>query len=270
VTETVSDSLPRGYPFTEEYLSRVRNQQDFVVIVSDASNRRGTGKTIFSLKLAHMMDRTESGITNEKVAINPEEIQRQYVDAPKGSALVLDEAEAGLSKYRAGSSLNMMMRQLVSMGRVREKYLVMNLPASSELDRDLKALCDFWFLVNRKGKAQGHKLGFNPYRGKVLTPKTEVWKWRDIPEEHPLRDVYEHLNERKMAHLRGESGSGSQYVRQDSHLSSIAETQRETERETKRELLTEIYRNSDLTQRELAESIGISRSYLADIVTDSA
>jgi hypothetical protein len=145
VNSSVRDSLPRGYPFTEAYHSRVRENQDYVVIVSDSSNRRGTGKTIFSLKLAHMMDRTESGITNEKVAINPEEIQNQYVEAPKGSALVLDEAEAGLSKYRAGSSLNMMMRQLVSMGRVREKYLILNLPAASELDRDLKALCDFWF-----------------------------------------------------------------------------------------------------------------------------
>lgn len=268
MTASVRDDLPRGYPFTEAYQERVRNAQDWVVIISDASNRRGTGKTVFSLKLGHMMDRTEQGLTKQKVAIDVEQIQEQYVSAPKGSALILDEAEAGLSKYRAGSRLNLMMRRLVSMGRVREKYLILNLPASSELDRDLKALCDFWFLVTKKGEAQGHFLNWHPYREKPLTPKTERWRWTDIPETHRLRDVYDHLSEEKMKHLRGEADSSSDYVSRGELESAIGTARKETERETKRSLIRDVYRNSDLTQRELAESIGISRSYLADIVAD--
>ena len=65
-----------------------------------------------------MMDRTSDGITTEKVAINPDELAEAYTECPRGSALVLDEAEAGLSKYRAGSSVNMAMRELISMGRI--------------------------------------------------------------------------------------------------------------------------------------------------------
>lgn len=267
MTGSVPDQLPRGYPFTEAYRDRVRNSQDFVVIVSDSSNRRGTGKTVLSLKLAHMMDRTDQGLTSDRVAIDVAQIQDQYVSAPRGAALVLDEAEAGLSKYRAGSQLNVMMRRLVSMGRVQEKYLVLNLPASSELDRDLKALCDFWFMVTEKGTAQGHFLNWHPYREKPLTPKTELWNWSDIPGSHPLRDVYQDLNEEKMAHLRGDSDSSSEYVTRSELNSSIETARKETKQETKRELIRDVYRDTDLTQRELAESIGISRSYLADIVT---
>jgi hypothetical protein len=250
------------------YRNRVRENQDLVIIVSDSSNRRGTGKSILSLKLANAMDRTEEGLTKDKVAIDPAKIQKQYVEAPKGSALILDEAEAGLSKFRAGSTLNMMMRQLVSMGRVQEKYLILNLPASSELDRDLKALCDFWMLVNQKGTAQGHLLDFNPYREKALTPKTETWEWTDIPETHELRDVYDYLTEKKMAHLHGESDSSNQYVSRSEHSSAIEKARSETERETKVNLLNQVYRNCDVTQKELADSIGISRSYLADLVSE--
>ncbi|SMP35772.1 hypothetical protein SAMN06265347_1331, partial [Halobellus salinus] len=108
--------LPDGYPFTRLYRKRVANNQDLAVLVSDHQNRRGTGKTVLSLKLAALMDRTEEGLTPEKVAIDPSELTESYVELPKGSALVLDEAEAGLNKYEAGSAVNKAMRELVSMG----------------------------------------------------------------------------------------------------------------------------------------------------------
>jgi hypothetical protein len=111
-------SLPEGYDFTELYKKRVRNKSDLSVIVSDRSNRRGTGKTVFSCILAHQMDRTDEGLTKDKVAISIDELLDAYMNCPKGSGIVLDEAEAGLSKYRAGSSTNMAMRELVSLGRV--------------------------------------------------------------------------------------------------------------------------------------------------------
>ena len=82
------NSLPPDYPFTKLYKKRVRNNSDLSVIVSDRANRRGTGKTVFSLLLAHMMDRTEEGITKQKVAINPDELAEAYTELPRGSALV--------------------------------------------------------------------------------------------------------------------------------------------------------------------------------------
>jgi hypothetical protein len=262
------DSLPDGYPFSRLYKKRIANSQDLAVIVSDHQNRRGTGKTVFSLKLASLMDRTENGITEEKVAIAPGELTEQYIDLPKGSALVLDEAEAGLSKYEAASAVNRAMRELVSMGRIREKYLVLNLPASSELDRDLKALCDFWFMIQNKGTALGHHLNWNPYSEEPRTPKTETWKWSDIPEEADLRDVYNYLTSEKMAHLRGERDGSSQRIPADDVNQMVAKAEDQAATETRNNLLCDLYDQLDVTQKELAQAVGLSRSRVADVLSE--
>jgi DNA-binding XRE family transcriptional regulator len=260
------DGLPDGYPFTRLYRKRVAESQDLAIIISDHQNRRGTGKTIFSLKLAALMDRTEEGITTEKVAVGPDQLLEAYMELPKGSALVLDEAEAGLSKYEAASAVNRAMRELVSMGRIQEKYLVLNLPASSELDRDLKALCDFWFMVQNKGRALGHHLRWNPYSEEPRTPKTETWEWSDIPQDTELREVYQYLTEEKLAHLRGERDSSSQRVTASEAKNMVQKAREEAKTETRNELLNTIYDSTDLTQKELANSVGLSRSRIADLL----
>lgn len=261
------NSLPDSYPFTKLYRKRVANNQDLAVLVSDHQNRRGTGKTILSLKLAALMDRTEDGLTEEKVAINPDELTKAYVELPKGSALVLDEAEAGLSKYEAASTVNRAMRELVSMGRIREKYLVLNLPASSELDRDLKALCDFWFMITQKGRSIGHHLRWNPYSEEPRTPKTETWEWSDIDTDDPVRDVYDYLTDEKMAHLRGERDGSSQRIPASEVGTMIEEAKEEASTQTRNELLRTFYDRLDLTQSDLAEGVDLSRSRVADILS---
>ncbi|MFB6215998.1 MAG: hypothetical protein ABEJ72_03390, partial [Candidatus Aenigmatarchaeota archaeon] len=238
------------------------------VIISDHQNRRGTGKTVFSLKLADLMDRTEEGLNTEKVAVGPEELTGAYMDQPKGSALVLDEAEAGLSKYEAASAINRAMRELVSMGRIREKYLILNLPASSELDRDLKALCDFWFMVKQKGRALGHHLNWNPYSEEPRTPVTEPWEWDDIPEGTHLRDVYNYLTKEKIAHLRGDKEGSSQRIPASEVESQLEEERDRVQTQTRNELLTQFYRDSSLTQEEVASVVDLSRSRVADIVSE--
>jgi hypothetical protein len=214
------------------------------------------------------MDRTESGITEDNVAISPAELVDAYTDLPKGSALVLDEAEAGLSKYRAGSAVNMAMRELVSMGRIEEKYLILNLPASSELDRDLKALCNFWFMVQSKGRALGHHLNWNPYSEEPRTPKTDPWDWTDIPEDTDLRNIYDYLTDKKKEHLRGESDESSQRLTQSEVSERIKKAKKDVKTKTRNNILSTIYNNnSNLTQQDLADSVGLSRSRLADIVS---
>jgi hypothetical protein len=261
-----ASQLPDGYPFTSLYRKRVAENQDLAIIISDHQNRRGTGKTIFSLKLASLMDRTEEGITTEKVAVGPDQLLEAYMDLPKGSALVLDEAEAGLSKYEAASGVNKAMRELVSMGRIQEKYLVLNLPASSELDRDLKALCDAWFMVQNKGRALCHFLRWNPYSEEPRTPKKETWEWSDIPEDDELRDVYDYLTSEKLAHLRGERDESSQRITATEAKNMVEEAKEETRTETRNELLNDVYGSLDVSQKELGNAVGLSRSRVADLL----
>lgn len=195
-------------PLEERYQKRVKEESDLVVVVSDWHNRRGTGKTVLSLLFADRFDRTDEGVTVEKCSLDATDLIEQYTAQPEGSALVLDEAEAQASKYRQGSEVNMALRELVSMGRVEQKYLVMNLPASGELDRDLLGLADVWVLVSRKGGALVHLLAGEPYNAKVLTPKSEFVEWSDIDMSVDLRNVYNNLHRQKKRRLRGEEGDG--------------------------------------------------------------
>jgi DNA-binding XRE family transcriptional regulator len=81
-----------------------------------------------------------------------------------------------------------------------------------------------------------------------------------------LRDVYNYLTKLKMKHLRGESDESSQRLKPSEVQNKIQKVQSETKTKTRNQLLTEIYSNSELTQQELSNAVGLSRSRLADIV----
>ena len=261
-------SLTEGKPLTRLYENRVKNNQDLFVILDDRHNRRGTGKTVLSLGLAHQMDRTKDGLTTEKVTLSPDALIEAYTEQPQGSALVLDEAEASVSKFRAGSKTNMAIRELVSMGRIEEKYVVMNLPSTSEMDRDLKALADVWVMVEKKGLATVHFLGWNPYQEHPLTPKKQTLQWTDITDPH-LRRLYRELTEEKRAHLRGETEE-SKLVDQAEHQESLERAEERAEKETRDDLIQNLYETTSLTQAEIADTVDLSRSRVADICREQS
>lgn len=259
-------TLTEGKPLTELYRSRVRNGQDLFVILDDRHNRRGTGKTVLSLGLADWMDRTEEGLSKGKVHLSPQGLIDAYTEEPPGSALVLDEAEASVSKYRAGGHTNMAIRELVSMGRIEEKYVVMNLPSTGEMDRDLKALADVWVMVEKKGLATVHFLGWNPYKEHPLTPKKQTLRWTDLSDPD-LEELYDHLTEQKQAHLRGET-EDSQFIDPDDHQQEVAQVQERAKKETRNDLIQRLYETTDMTQEEIAETVDLSRSRVADILRE--
>lgn len=259
-----SGRLEEGYALTELYKKRVRNNQDLFVIVSDWHNRRGTGKTVASLRLAHAFDRTEEGITTNKATLDVPELTDAYVDEPKGSALIFDEAEAGASKYEAGTRTNKALRKIVSMGRIEEKYLIANLPNSGEMDRDLKALADVWVIVTAKGAAKVNVMGWNPWGEHPTVEADHPIHWDDIPQDHQLRDVYDELTTTKQARLRGEEGQ--QVVPAEEADKRVERATAERETEVRNEFIRELY-DQGMTQQEIADldAVDLSRSRVADI-----
>lgn len=248
--------LAPGTWLGEFYRSRVEKNQDLVVLVSDWHNRRGTGKTALSLKLAAAMDTTQEGLTGEKCTLSPHELSEAYIEQPQGSALVLDEAEAGLSKYRQGSGVNMAVRQLVSMGRIEEKYVVLNLPASAELDTDLKALCDAWVLVKNRGESWVYSLGYNPFGGHPTPKRRQRLRWGDLDEKGHLRELYIDLTDEKRRRLRGEGDGGEGYIKRE-EASELAERAEETGRTEKRDdLIVSLY-ESGMSQSDIAAIDGM-------------
>jgi predicted XRE-type DNA-binding protein len=252
-----------GESFGKLFEKRLQNNQDIIILIDDEHNRRGTGKTSLSVGLAAIMDQTKEGLTKNKVTMTAAELMEAYVEQPKGSALILDEAEQAVSKYRAASSTNMAVRKLASMGREPlQKFVVINLPNSMELDRDLKALCTVWCMVTQKGHAVVHFLGMNKYRNKVLTPKKHSLNWTALSDPD-LQEITDYLGKQKLEIL--EDGE-DQYIDPEDHEQELEQIKNQTQTEVRNSILRDVYSSTDLTQEELANSVGLSRSRVADIL----
>lgn len=259
-------TFPEDCPLGKLYRKRVAQNRDLTVIVSDWNLERGSGKTTLALRLAQAADRTDEGITPEKATISAEALSEAYTSQPEGSALLLDEAEAGISNRRAMSGVNEAMRRMVGMGRVEQKYVFMTTPGVHQIDADIRAMADCWVLVREVGRAQMYRVRFNPFEGNALTDNWGILRWPDArPAE--TEQTYQKLTEDKRAALRGEGEDGEGYVEAGEAAKSAEKAAETAERQKRDELIRQIYsQNDDMTQQKMADSVGLSRSRVADIL----
>jgi len=253
-------------PFADLYHKRAKQGGDLVTVVTDNKNRRNTGKTVLALLGAHYCDRTAEGITKEKATVEPEIIIDAYLDQPKGSGLLLDEAEASASKYRAGSAVNKALRELVNMGRVEEKYLWMTAPNWGELDNDLKALVDVWISIEERGRAKVHILDFNEYRGQLLTPLDERLYWDDIPTKTPLRRVYHSLRRQKRKRLRNRGGAN--LVKESEVQDRIQKANKKAKREQRDEIIKALVNDVGLRPSDIEGGFKITPQRIGQIARE--
>jgi DNA-binding XRE family transcriptional regulator len=152
------------------------------------------------------------------------------------------------------------------MGRVEQKYLFLTTPGVHQIDADIRAMADVWVLVREVGRAQMYRVRFNPFEGRPLTDNWGVLRWPDArPAE--TEPTYQELTRRKRAALRGEGDEAAGYVNAAEAQESAEEAAEKAERQKRNELLRQIYeQNDDMTQQELADSVGLSRSRVADIL----
>ena len=261
-------SLDEDHPFGELYQKRVKQNRDLVVLITDSSNDRGTGKTTLALKLGAAMDRTDDGLTTGKTAINPEPMTRAYTDYPEGSSIVLDETEVGLDKYQAASAVNKAIRELVSMGRVEQKYLILNAPADHLVDSDLKSLVDVWLLVERRGMANAYRMDWEPMSGHELTRGMGVVTW-DAISDSQIQLVYDDLTDRKRERLSGERGDD--YVTRQEMQKEIESAVDSATREQRNNWIREIYEKTSLSQNDLAalETVDVGQGTVNKIINQS-
>jgi ABC-type dipeptide/oligopeptide/nickel transport system ATPase subunit len=261
-------TLPDGCPLGKLYRKRKAQGRDLTVLIADWNLERGSGKTTLALRLAGAADRTDDGVTPDKASLNADELTEAYTSKPKGSSLVFDEAEAGISNRRAMSGVNEAMRQIVGMGRIEQKYLFLTAPGVHQVDKDIRAMCDVWILVREVGKAQMYRVRFNPFDGHALTDDWGTLTWNpELPG--PLQNTYDRLTDDKRAALRGEGDDGAGYVAADEAAEKAQRAAEKAERQARDSLIRTIYDNAnDKTQQELADEVGLSRSRIADILTD--
>ncbi len=132
------------------------------------------------------------GLTTGKATVQAEELRNAYFKQPIRSSLVLDEGELGVSNREAMTTVNKELRKILSIGRVEQKYLIINTPDINFLDKDIVKLCDVWILMLRKGVGLVHFLEQNPYANgnSTLRPKKGHHPVRGHPERNaPPRRV---------------------------------------------------------------------------------
>jgi len=272
--------FPEQHALHDLYGKRVRQEQDLAIIISDYHSRRGTGKTIASLQLAEGMDQS-GGMTTGKATVRAEELRNAYFKQPKRSSLLLDEGELGASNREAMTTTNKELRKILSIGRVEQKYLLINTPDISFLDKDIIKLCDIWILMLRKGVGLVHFLERNPYASGsgVLRPKKGLIEFKDIQKGTELRDVYNHLTKQKKGHIRGEEGES--FIRASKHKDELQDARETARTEMRNELIADVWNHlgemdsemigkvdrwDGITQGMLAEAVGLSQQQVSKLV----
>lgn len=261
--------LPETCPLGKLYRKRVAQGRDLTVIIADWNLERGSGKTTLALRLAAACDRTDEGVTREKATLSAQELEQAYTSQPKGSGLALDEGQAGLSNRRAMSGVNEAMRKIVGMGRVEQKYLFLTAPGVHQIDKDIRNMADIWLFVTELGRAEMFRVRYNPFADHEITDHWGTLKWsRELPG--PLEDTYEQLTLEKKRRLRGEGENGDGYVKASEVEKSVESARQEAKRQKRDEIIKQIYEsNDDMTQEDVADSVGLTRSRVGDILAES-
>lgn len=274
--------FPEGHPLHDLYGRRARNKQDLVIIIDDFHSRRGTGKTISSLQLGEAMDQN-GGITEDNATLEPGKLRNMYSTLPKKSALILDEGELKASNREAMTVMNRALREIMSIGRVEEKYVIINTPDKGFIDKDIRKLADVWLTMLGKGKGLIHHLKRNPYAkggdGALLNEKNGLITFKDIQKGTRLRRVYNHLTQEKQQHIDG--GSGKSMVPESKVKERLEKAREKARQDTRNEIIQDIYarlgdlddddytrmkRGGGVSQSMLGEALGLSQQQIGNIV----
>ncbi|KZN25592.1 hypothetical protein A4G99_03740 [Haladaptatus sp. R4] len=262
----VPERMPfESTPFWQDYERRVKNGQDLLILISDYHNDRGTGKTVLTIDLCKKMDRTDAGFTPEKASIVPQKVINGYTDHPQGSALALDEAEAGIGSREAMTKINRMMSEIVSMGRVEQKYVTLNMPASNHIDKNILDLAHYWILVQRRGLARVYSLRNNPFEKKKYPVPVQRLEWSDIDKGNP---VYRALTKEKRKRLRNPGDDGSdRYVEQAEHQAIIEQVREEARRDERDAIISRILQHPkfDVSQGDIGDIAKMSQSHVSNV-----
>jgi len=259
-----------------------RANRDLVIIVSDKQGRRGTGKTVMSLQLADKMDQTDEGLTYEKCTLSAEELRNQYATQPPKSGLVLDEGEVGAGNRDAMTVTNKALREVMSMGRVEQKYLVVNAPLKGFIDKDILKLADVWIAMEKRGTGLVHHLDYQEYSETLLTRKKQRLTVDDIDTGTDLRSIYNKLTRDKRKRISGDEGGGN-FIRESKAKEREQQAKAQARKQTRDELVQELWqslgdmneqqiekvnRYDGLTQSMFASALGVTQQQISNIVTD--
>jgi len=257
----------RNSKFFAECLNRLVTGRDVNVIIT-ASSETGVGKTTLAVTLSLMLD--QHGWTADKAAVaDADEYDRLYDQVDPGSALILDEAEKAADARRGMSSSSVELSQTFATKRYRQVFSILTAPSKNWIDKRLGSdAADYWLQALEtdrgriKGEAKCYRLRTNEHYEQEYVERTEFISFPnldDLPE-------FDRLDQRKVDLLE-HKGDGEQKYLEQSEVDAIVSDAKEEAAKSKRdEIVTTLSRDTELTQKEIGELIGMSAGNVNRIV----
>lgn len=183
-------------PLHQLFIDRYQKGRDLKVIITSRNSETGTGKTTLAFWLAdqwHQLFAPDQWCADKHATLDIYDYLEKYRNLPKGSVLILDEAEE-LDARRSMASKNVDFSHYWMKMRVRQVMTILTLPSTTALDSRIEELADVWIEVQRRGKALVHDIRVNSYSKSVQTWKAHNIQWPNVAE-HPEMEALDSLKQ---------------------------------------------------------------------------
>lgn len=189
--EKSKDLLRIAYEKVREKI--LKKNYDYVTVIS---GYEGSGKSTLAIRVAYYSDPDFNGT---RVAFTGDELLGFMADAPRGSAIIFDEAAMGLFNRESMSKMNRAITTAAMIARAKNYHLILCIPSFWVLDayfRDHRARC--WIDIERRGDSLVHVPIRHRYRKDTFWEPVMEHHFSPIPADHPIWAAYE---ARKMAFI---------------------------------------------------------------------
>jgi len=251
-TYTLGENFDRS-KLQEMFEKRERQGRSLQVIIVARDNDTGTGKTTLAVQLCKRWDPEWSA---EFATNRPGEYRDFLNNKPEGSVLLADEIGQMYDSRRSMSSENVAVSQDWQMIRTKEYKTVSTLPGPSFLDKRLKKLADIIIVATRRGHARVYRLKVDDESGDLWREHLHNVEWGPLDDDPD----YQEIEEMKRERLR-ERFEGGDEDDDDDELSD------EERRRVRNQLIEEMVENG-LTQKEVAQGVGLTPAAVSQILRD--
>lgn len=256
-------SIPNGYeaiwktpvdehPLEEMHRQRRADDRMMNVIITARDSETGTGKTTLAVELAKRWD--ENGWSAEKATLSPSQYQDMYHEVGEGSVIILDEAEQAADNRRSMSDQNLTLTHLWATMRFKQVSSIITLPTVTMLDKRLKELADVRIHVVSRGFAKVYKVKVEDTgEHNVFEKQIAYLFWGSMDDD----EDYQALSKKKAERMEDYS------VADDGDEEVVDPA--EIERTKRNQMIRRMDESDELTQEEIAEIVGLSRSAVSRI-----
>ena len=252
--------------FQQEIEDRLNNDNDAKIIIQGTNSQTGIGKTTLAIQMCREFDQTDSWSAENKAFLDVGDYLDAHLEFKKGSALLLDEIEAGADNRRAMSQENVDLSQGWATLRARNMVTVATLPSVSMLDKRMLELADYWVLVESRGVAKPYKVVVNDFQPSKLPSRQEFpggmkLSFDDLPASDSDKKYLDKIKDDHVRELSNEEDSSIEFSEHKERL-------REEKKDLRNQAIRSVYDATDLSTTDISnmEWCDVSQPQVSNII----